>query len=95
MSEIRRAPIISALLSKGFVKAAGNRDHQYFFFHFHGKKSDIFTRISHGARTVDDWLAGRIARQLRPSKREFMSFVECTLSGAEYAQWMAERGGGV
>jgi hypothetical protein len=33
-----------------------------------------------------------MARQLRLSKREFMSFVECTLSGAEYAQLMVERG---
>ena len=92
MSEIRTAPIISALLSKGFVRASGNRDHQYFFFHHHGKKSDIFTRISHGARTVDDWLAGRMAHQLRLSKREFTSFVACTLSGAEYARLMEERG---
>ena len=92
MSEIRTAPIISALLSKGFVRASGNRDHQYFFFHYHGKKSDIFTRISHGARAIDDWLAGRMARQLRLSKREFMSLVECTIGGAEYARLMEERG---
>lgn len=92
MSEVRTAPIISALLSKGFVRASGNRDHQYFFFHYRGKKSDIFTRISHGARTVDDWLVGRMAKQVRLSKREFLSLVECTLSGAEYARLMADRG---
>jgi hypothetical protein len=92
MSEIRTAPIISALLSKGFVKASGNRDHQYFFFYYHGKKTDIFTRISHGGRTVDDWLAGKMAHQLRLSKRDFSSFVECTLGGAEYARLMVERG---
>ena len=91
MSEIRTAPIVAALLNKGFIRPAG-RDHEYFFFHYRGKKTAVFTRISHGQRTADDWLIGKMAGQLRLTKREFLSFVECTLSGPRYAQLLVDRG---
>ena len=91
MSEIRTGPIVTALLSKGFVQD-DSRDHKYFFFCFQDRKTDIFTRLSHGQRTADDWQLGKMARQTRLSKREFMALVECTLSGSDYADLMKEHG---
>lgn len=90
MSQIRTAAIVTALLSKGFLEAR-KRDHRYFFFHYKGRKTSIYTRISHGERSADDWLFGKMAQQVRLSKREFASFVECTLSGGGYARLMVER----
>jgi hypothetical protein len=92
MSEIRTAPVATALLAKGFMQASGNRDHDYFFFRYQGKKTSVFTRISHGERSADDWLIGKMAQQVKLTKREFLALVECTLSGPAYCRLLVERG---
>jgi hypothetical protein len=89
MSEMRTAAITAALLSKGFRQVPG-RDHHYFFFN--GRKRNIFTRYSHGETKADDWLIRQMAKQVRLSKAEFLAFVECTISGSDYAHLMVERG---
>ena len=91
MSELRVEPIVGALLAKGFFEAK-KRDHRYFFFHYKGKKTSIYTKISHGQSTVDDWLLGRMAHQVRLSKREVLAQIECSLGGDDYARLMIERG---
>ncbi|HXB73341.1 MAG TPA: hypothetical protein VNY05_34200 [Candidatus Acidoferrales bacterium] len=90
MSEIRAALLVNALLAKGFREVEG-RDHRYFFFHVQGRKTAVFTRISHGQRSLDDWMSGQAARQIHLSKRELLSYLECTLSGEAYLQLMIER----
>lgn len=52
----------------------------------------MYTKISHGQSTVDDWLLGRMAHQVRLSKREFLALIECSLGGDGYARQMVERG---
>jgi hypothetical protein len=49
------------------------------------------TRISHGARSADDWLLSRIAHQLGLSKKELLALIECTLSEAEYLKLLLAR----
>jgi hypothetical protein len=91
VSELRVELIVGALLAKGFFEAK-KRDHRYFFFHYKGQKTSVYTKISHGQSTVDDWLLGRMAHQVRLSKREFLALIECTLGGDDYARQMVERG---
>jgi hypothetical protein len=90
MSSVRVASIVAALLRKGFVEE--RRDHKYFLFHVDGKKTSVFTFISHGEREANDWLLGQIARQLSLTKREMLRFIECPLSEAEYQDLLIDRG---
>ena len=87
---MRIAAIVAALLAKGFILE--NRDHKYLFFHVRGKKTGVFTFISHGERDADDWLLARIARQLRLTKKELLALIECSLSQDEYLRLLVERG---
>jgi hypothetical protein len=57
-----------------------------------GRKTRIHTWFSHGRRKADDWLLSQIARELRLSKREFFSFLECKISKEAYALMVSARG---
>jgi hypothetical protein len=90
MSNVRIAQITAALLAKGFVLE--NRDHKYFFFHAAGRKTSVFTFISHNERDADDWLLAHISRQLHLTKKELLALIECQLAAAEYLQILIDRG---
>ncbi len=77
----------SALLAKGFVERDG--DHEYFHFRAPGR-TKTFTKISHGAREVEDNLITQMARQMRLTRKQFAEFVECTMTGEKYSELMAE-----
>ena len=91
MSEIRAALLVNALLAKGFREVVG-RDHRYFSFYVENRKMGVLTKISHGQRTLDDWMLGKVSHQIHLSKRELLSYIECTLSAAAYLHLMIERG---
>jgi len=74
-----------ALLTKGFLEDR-QRDHRYYFFHYAGKKSQVYTKISHGAREIDDSLCSMMARQMKLNTSQFRNFVDCCLSEEMYAQ---------
>jgi hypothetical protein len=90
MSSVRVASIAAALLRKGFVEE--RRDHKYYFFQVGGKKTSVFTFISHGERDANDWILGQIARQLNLTKSEMLRLIECSLSETEYRDLLIERG---
>ncbi len=88
-----REDLRSALTRKGFVE--DDRDHEYYFFHRMGKKTSVFTKISRGSgkyKVYGDDLVLSVARQLSLTKKELMSFVECTLKEEPYAELLLERG---
>lgn len=91
MSEIRAALLVNALLAKGFREVEG-RDHRYFFLYVDSRKTAVFTHISHGQRTLDDWMLGQVARQVHLSKREMLRYIECTLTADAYLQLTIGRG---
>jgi hypothetical protein len=63
-------------------------------FHFmaNGKRTSIRTRLSHGQRSVNDWLQSQIARELHLAKPDLLRFIDCELSQDEYVRMMSERG---
>ena len=69
--------IISALLRKGFVQDTTH--HIYFWLCIDGEETGIRTRLSHGASECDDYLLGRIAGQLKLSRRQLDDLLDCTL----------------
>ena len=77
--------IKQALLGKGFVQA-DDKDHWFYFFHYKGRKSNIYTKISHGETEIQSGLCSAMARQLRLTGPQFGEFVECTLTAEEYVR---------
>ena len=75
---------------KGFAQIDSH--HKMFWLYVDGKKTGIRTRISQGEKTLDDYLIGCMSKQMRLTKKEFTSFVDCTMSGADYQAKMLKGG---
>ncbi len=75
----------AALKSKGFQESTKkNRDHEYFFLYYNGKKTNIFTKISHGESEIHDKNCSLMAKQMKLSNSQFRDFVDCGLKLHEY-----------
>jgi hypothetical protein len=83
--------VSDSLCEKGFQEDSG-RDHKYYFFYHDGKKSSIKTKISHGAREIDDYLCSAMSKQLNLTRAQFRDLVECPLEAEEYLRLMIDTG---
>lgn len=76
-----------ALKQKGFQEIGKrNPDHNYYVFHYQGKKTQVITKISHGEKELHDRLCSCMARQLRLNTRQFHNFVACDLTHEAYVR---------
>lgn len=79
-----------ALLYKGF--RLDDRGDRYFIFHEGDRKTSVFTFISHGSKhDLDDFLVGKMSKQMQLTKREFLTFVSCQIDRAGYLRLLRER----
>ena len=90
MSTLEVAKIDGSLRKKGFHKKEG--DHLYYIFTVDGKKTSIFTKISHSSSEIGDSLISCMSRQLHLSNKEFKEFVDCHITFEDYKQKMKEDG---
>lgn len=90
MKPLKTDKIKSSLVKKGF--SAGNGDHKYYTLYCNCKKTQIFTKVSHGKPEVGEPLLGMMARQVRLSKDQFADLINCPLSKEEYMQMMKDQG---
>jgi hypothetical protein len=88
----KRRDIINALLRKGFIEKKG--DHRYFHLNTPQLTAAIFTKLSHGTKydTYDDFLLGRMAKQLHLTKHQLLDLIDCPLSGEEYLLLLQQQG---
>lgn len=91
-NQINKKQISSALLAKGF--AVKSTHHHLYFLYYQGKKTAIFTKISHGGKikTYNDSLLGLMCRQLKLTKAELLELIKCTLDFDGYIKKLVERG---
>jgi hypothetical protein len=76
-----------ALGKKGFRQSTKKgRDHDFFFFFHNNRKTNIFTKISHGEREIHDQNCSNMARQMRLTNPQFQDFVDCPLELSHYLQ---------
>lgn len=83
MTTLKTDKIKTSLCKKGFQENK-HKDHIYFYYFVDGKKSAVYTKISHGVNEIDDALVGLMARQTKLKKSDFIKLIECTLSKEEY-----------
>ena len=92
MKPLKTDKIESSLVKKGF--SAENGDHKYYILYCNGKKTQIFTKVSHGKPEIGEPLLGKMAKQVRLSKKDFADLIECPLSKERYMQMMKNQGNG-
>jgi predicted RNA binding protein YcfA (HicA-like mRNA interferase family) len=91
VSTLKTRNIREALSAKGF-RESPNRDHCYLFFYLKGKKSSVFTKMSHGKSEVGDGLISSMAKQVKLNKSQFQGLVECSLTADKYAELLISGG---
>lgn len=74
--------VASGLRQKGFLPREG--DHTFYHLYVDGKKTPIYTKISHNEREIGDRLIGMMARQVGLSKRDFLDLIDCPLTADDY-----------
>lgn len=90
MNPLKTDKIKSSLTKKGFV--AENGDHKFYTLYCDGKKTQIYTKVSHGKTEVGEPLIGQMARQVKLDKRQFADLINCPLSKEKYMRMMQEQG---
>ena len=88
---IEREKIRSMLLEKGFMQKSGK--HYYYYLFVNGKKSSVFTSLSHGPgyKEYSDELVSNVAHQMRLTKKELLQFVDCFLTYEKYIELLRQR----
>lgn len=71
------------LEKKGFTMS--NVKHKRYMLFVKGKKTGIWTEVSHGSKSeIGDPLLSIMARQVRLPKREFLNLIDCPMSQNDY-----------
>lgn len=82
--------IANSLQKKGFEEKQSSHTHLIFFID--GKKTSIFTFISHGKKEISDDLMHKMARQLKLSHKQFCELVDCSMNGDALKEYYLEEG---
>jgi len=90
MTTRKSVRIEKALTKKGFSKEQSH--HTYFSFFHNGKKTAIYTYLSHGKKEISKTLRSKMADQLRLSPSDFDEVVDCTKSKEELTRYYEESG---
>lgn len=81
--------MIAGLIKKGFRSEKG--DHKYYLYYtLEGRKTAIFTKISHGKKEYDDALLGQMAKQLRINRSFLNGLFDCPKSQIDYEDYLRE-----
>ena len=82
--------VITGLGKKGFRKR--ENDHTYLTLWVDGRKTAVWTKVSHGEKEIHDRLLAVMARQICLSRQQFLDLVDCPLTEVEYIQMLREGG---
>ncbi|MBI3586515.1 MAG: hypothetical protein HY088_05245 [Ignavibacteriales bacterium] len=79
-----RDQIVGSLKSKGFRPKEG--DHTFYILYKDGKKTSVFTKISHGSKYKEysDSLLDLVKKQMGLTMLELRQFIDCELKYEEY-----------
>lgn len=81
---------MSSLSSKGFKQE--ERDHKTFIYYVNGQRTSIHTKVSHSADEIDEFLIGKMKKQLKLSKQQFLDLVDCPLSLEQLRDYYVQNG---
>jgi predicted RNA binding protein YcfA (HicA-like mRNA interferase family) len=90
MTTLKPRQVLSGLEKKGFVQS--QRDHRFLIFYFNGKKTSIYTKVSHGGNEINDYLINQMSIQIRLEKKQFIDLVNCPFSAEDYLKELRAKG---
>lgn len=86
---LKQDEIEAGIKRKGFSQS--NRDHRYYILYINGKKEGA-TFLSHGKnQDIGPSLLNAMAKELGISTEDFIDFVKCPLTTADYLRKKKER----
>jgi hypothetical protein len=84
MTSLKPRVVTEGLKKKGFRLSEG--DHRYFILYVDGKKTSIWTKVSHGSKEINDSLIHMMSAQLKLDKKQFHDLIDCPLSREAYLE---------
>lgn len=87
--------IEKTLLKKGFQKLSSNKKshHSFYYFIYQGRKSNIYTFLSHGAKDYGQELMNKIKKQLKFQEAKIAeSFLDCPFKEEDYISMLKTMG---
>lgn len=90
MPTMKVRDVLVGLNRKGFLQ--DESDHKHLILYVNCKKTEVRTKVSHGASEINDYLVNVMSIQLHLEKKEFMDLVYCPLSFAEYLKKLDAEG---
>jgi len=84
--------IVSSLTKKGFHSKKGKSKHIKYTLYVNGKKTSVFTWVSHGLDEYEDKLLNAMRKELRlESSKELDDLIECPMSEKELIALLVKR----
>lgn len=90
MTILKARQVLSGLMKKGFVQSQGH--HAFLILYINGKKTSIYTKVSHGSNEINEYLINQMSLQVRLEKRQFIDLVNCPLSLEDYLRELEAKG---
>jgi hypothetical protein len=90
MVTFKAREVLNGLERKGFQKS--ERDHTFLILFVNGKKTSIYTKVSHGSNEIDDYLIHKMSLQVRLDKKQFIDLINCPFTYEEYLEELKIRG---
>jgi hypothetical protein len=93
LGTIARETLVASLKAKGFVPSESH--HTYLFLHVDGRKTSVFTKVSHGTghKELGEDLIHAIKRQLKfDKKQQLLDLVNCPMDSAAYIEHLEKSG---
>jgi hypothetical protein len=85
--------IVSSLTKKGFSPKKGKSKHIKYTLYANGKKTSIFTWVSHGLDEYEDRLLNAMRKELHlETSRELEDLIECPMSAEALLSLLTKRG---
>lgn len=78
------------LLKKGFRETSSH--HRMFRLYIGEQGTNVTTYLSHGAKEYGKELMSKVRDQMNLTGKETDDFFDCTMTGADYATLMQQRG---
>lgn len=93
MPAYKTRKIVSSLTKKGFSPKKGKSKHIKYTLYVDGKKTSVFTWISHGLDEYGDKLLNAMRKELRfETTQELDELIECPMSEDAFVALLQKRG---
>ncbi len=85
------AKAVAASLEKKGFRSENSKDIHYRLY-VDGKKTIVYTKISHGEKEIHDGLLGTMARQVKLTRKQFNALIDCPLNLDDYVKILITAG---